>query len=358
MKLCWDNLENIRINSRGNFKDIVSRNIYYYHESCKNCNEPFLDQKKNSALFCSKKCSTNGKYHPNYGKTLPLITRKRMSESRMGHITTEETKKKLSKANKGKKLSEETKQKLRVLALKENLSEETIRKRKEALKHRKPISEETRKKLSKSSSGRRHTEEAKRKISESHKGKNSYNWNGYTYKNIPTYDIYAPQLEWCEEVRRSPKDGNILEVKCTNCGKWYVPKRYSVNCRIQSLKGNYKGENRLYCSKACKKACPIYHKTPETLMKEDAVRAGKLKWLELGREVQAELRQMVLERDNHTCRKCGTTESLHCHHIKPVAIEPIESADIDNCITLCEVCHKEAHKNDGCRYGQLRMETC
>ena len=93
-------------------------------------------------------------------------------------------------------------------------------------------------------------------------------------------------------------------------------------------------------------------------MKEDAIRAGRLPWLELGREVQPELRQMVLERDGHKCVNCNKTNNLHCHHIMPVAIEPLLSADIDNCITLCIECHKEAHTKDGCRYGQLHMKEC
>lgn len=93
-------------------------------------------------------------------------------------------------------------------------------------------------------------------------------------------------------------------------------------------------------------------------MKNDAVRAGRLKWLELNREVQPELRQMVLKRDEYKCVKCGSTESLHCHHIIPVVIEPLESADIDNCITLCYNCHKEVHKLPGCRYNEIQIEEC
>jgi 5-methylcytosine-specific restriction endonuclease McrA len=51
---------------------------------------------------------------------------------------------------------------------------------------------------------------------------------------------------------------------------------------------------------------------------------------------------MVFERDNYKCVKCGEEKPLHCHHIDPVKGNPIESADIDNCITLCKKCHKKA----------------
>jgi 5-methylcytosine-specific restriction endonuclease McrA len=190
------------------------------------------------------------------------------------------------------------------------------------------------------------------------KEEKSSNWKGgVTKKNIPLYDTYAHQIDWCEEVRRNADDPNVLEVKCTHCGKWYVPKLYDVKNRIRCLNGNENSnyEGKFYCSTSCKSVCPVYNKTPQVLMKEDAVRAGRLKWIKMSREVQHELREMVLARDNHTCRKCGATDKpLHCHHIEPVAVNPIESADMDNCITLCTDCHKEAHSKDGCRYGQLR----
>ena len=75
------------------------------------------------------------------------------------------------------------------------------------------------------------------------------------------------------------------------------------------------------------------------------------------REVQPELRQMVLERDGWTCQRCEETEvELHCHHITGILQNPIESADMDNCITLCKKCHKEVHKKDGCKYIELRCK--
>ena len=72
---------------------------------------------------------------------------------------------------------------------------------------------------------------------------------------------------------------------------------------------------------------------------------------------------MVFKRDNWTCMNpdCNKSKSefpeleLHCHHIDPVINNPIESADIDNCITLCKECHINAHKKTpGCGYAELR----
>jgi hypothetical protein len=192
-------------------------------------------------------------------------------------------------------------------------------------------------------------------------GNKNNNWKGgVTNSKLPLYNTYAHQLEWAEEVRRYPNNNEVLEVKCFKCGKWFTPNRNVISNRLQYLKGNedYHGMFNFYCSNTCKNSCSIYGKTPETLMREDAIRAGRLRWLELNREVQPELRQMVLERDNYECVKCGSDGPLHCHHILPVAIEPMESADIDNCITLCQKCHKEVHKLPGCSYNEIRIEVC
>jgi len=58
-----------------------------------------------------------------------------------------------------------------------------------------------------------------------------------------------------------------------------------------------------------------------------------------------------------SCAKRGKTideVQIHCHHITGVKQNPIESADIDNCITLCKNCHKEVHQQDGCKYYELK----
>ena len=146
-----------------------------------------------------------------------------------------------------------------------------------------------------------------------------------------------------ENVRKD-KDGNLL-VKCKYCNKWFTPTNESV---LRYLRFD-DGTNNLYCSEACKKSCPSYGvKKYERGFRRNT-----------SREVQPELRKLVLERDNWTCQRCGKSKNddielvLHCHHIEPVKRNPVESADIDNCITLCKECHKEVHRIKGCRYTDL-----
>lgn len=215
-------------------------------------------------------------------------------------------------------------------------------------------SEESRKKMSVSRTGEKnhgfgkhHTQEHNRKIGDAQRAEKGSNWKGgVTKKNIPLFNTFAPKLSWCEATRRDPEDNNILQVKCTYCGKWYMPTLDSVRGRIKSANGKMRGDSRLYCSNECKKLCPIYRRVKYS---------GEEKHVNYpSREVQAQLRQMVFERDNWTCIKCNNTKALHCHHKEGIYWEPLESADINMCVTLCKDCHKEVHKQDGCEYKDFQ----
>jgi len=51
----------------------------------------------------------------------------------------------------------------------------------------------------------------------------------------------------------------------------------------------------------------------------------------------------------------NTTRIMHAHHIDPEKCNPIESADYDNGICLCIVCHQFMHTElSGCKYSDLR----
>ena len=68
---------------------------------------------------------------------------------------------------------------------------------------------------------------------------------------------------------------------------------------------------------------------------------------------------MVLARDNYQCQICEKSldeAEFHCHHITGIKQNPIESADVDNCITLCKEHHKFVHSKKGCNYYNLRCK--
>lgn len=205
--------------------------------------------------------------------------------------------------------------------------------------------------------GKKFSKEWKNKLSVAAKHRFSDNDNNPNYKGgveklgLPLFDTFSPQIDFADNTKFINVDGlKLLQVKCIYCGQWFTPTITNVRNRIAALNrdvsGRTFGEGRFYCSDHCKKACPTfrmrkYHK---------GFKKG------LSREVQPELRKMVFERDSYTCQHCGEIAKdvqINCRHIYPVAIEPIESADIDNCITLCVECHKKAHKLDGCNYHEL-----
>jgi len=306
-------------------------------------------------------------------------TKRKISESRKGKCCgedninygkerSEEVKKKISDTKTGTKLSEETKRKMSELRQGEKApmfgkkhSDETKRKISEAKKGKysgennpnfgKKHSDETKRKISKIHKGKIISEETKKKIMHTKTGISSV-----ISKLSAPYSTYAHQLEIYEEIRRTEE--GYLEIRCTYCGKWFMPKIDSIRTRIKAINGTTQGESRLYCSQGCKKQCPIYNRTPEQLMKEDTIRAGRILPEELNREVQPDLRWLVLARDNYTCQICGSKHNLHCHHFEGTWMNQLQSADVDMCITLCKKCHLRVHSQPGCTYYDLRRKYC
>jgi 5-methylcytosine-specific restriction endonuclease McrA len=164
------------------------------------------------------------------------------------------------------------------------------------------------------------------------------------------YDVYQQQLEpYGVECRRNEEDQNILEVKCMYCDRLYKPSKQLIKNKIKTINGQRSGESNLYCSDECKRVCPTYHryKYPKDFK------------INTSREVQPELRKLVLKRDNYTCQKCNTTNTeLHCHHYEGIEVNPVESADIDQCITLCKQCHNNIHKKDKCGIKDYKRGKC
>lgn len=179
-------------------------------------------------------------------------------------------------------------------------------------------------------------------------------YKGIIKNNIPLYDTYAYQIDWCEEVRRDPIDNDLLQVKCfySDCRKWHTPKLTDVKRRIMALNDNITGEQHFYCSDECKKLCPIFWKVN--------YQAGHPKSQDNYRPYQKEWSDMVLEAANYKCEICGSNENLIAHHIKPVKTHPHLQADVDNGVCLCRECNsKYGHpKGTECSTGNLAKLVC
>lgn len=185
-------------------------------------------------------------------------------------------------------------------------------------------------------------------MAENRLNSNHHNWTGGKFA---LYKDFCGKLSPYNAVSSLESAGQLLlAVNCAYCGSIFTPTSAMVRRRLYALEGKASGEQNFYCSKSCKQACPTYSqkKYPKNYI------------YGLAREVQPELRQLVFARDSYTCQICGaasTKASLHCHHILPVSFNPIESADLDVCICLCDSCHKYVHTLPGCTYSDLRCKN-
>ncbi|MAH50590.1 hypothetical protein CMI37_32520 [Candidatus Pacearchaeota archaeon] len=73
-------------------------------------------------------------------------------------------------------------------------------------------------------------------------------------------------------------------------------------------------------------------------------------------------KQEILRRDNYKCQHCEfnrnedyyLTKQLEVHHIIYVTQNRSLQFDKENCITLCEDCHKIVHSKDKHKFGRIK----
>jgi uncharacterized OB-fold protein len=260
----WDKLEELGFKYNKKNDNYRNGNKTYYKKVCKKCGELYLGSKKN--IYCSLSCINKGRKHTEEEK-------KKVSDTLKGKPWTKEHLENLSNANKNRIWTEEERRKVGETNRGKVLSDETKKKISDAKKGSK-FSEEVKKGMSIRNRGegnpmfgKKHSDIIKEKISKRLLELSG----GYCNKSVPTYDTYAPQIEWAEEVRRNQDDPNILEVKCFKCGEWFVPTLINVRNRVQYLKDMRSSENRFYCSDNCKNSCSIFGKSPEQIIKQDII---------------------------------------------------------------------------------------
>ena len=250
MKICWDFLEGLSINGKGNFRK--GNTIYYYVDECEQCGDPFLSEKRFGTLskYCGNRCERIGKKHT-------VKTRQKITKSKLGQGHTTETRLKMSKYRTGKNLSTET----------------------------------------------------KRRIAETKFGKNNPNYKGGVMKlDIALYDTYAHQLNQfgIEEVRYFMVLVNgvvykTLQVRCHNsdCRGWFRPLLSQVQCRLRVINGKVGGGGDFYCSEECKETCSTYGQ--KTWQKNH----NPNKPIKPYTQEEYDLyRKTVMERENYKCDLC------------------------------------------------------
>jgi len=69
MKICWDNLENLRLTKNGNFR---KGTLTYEVRMCETCKDDFLAIKCRKDRYCDKSCANTKEHNPLYGKNLSI----------------------------------------------------------------------------------------------------------------------------------------------------------------------------------------------------------------------------------------------------------------------------------------------
>ena len=155
---------------------------------------------------------------------------KRISESKIGHITTEETKEKIRISSKGRKAWNK--------GIKQ--TEEIIEKRAQKLRGRK-FTKEHREKIGKGNKGKKRTEEQKKNYSEINKGENNPNW-----QNGKSFEEYG--IEFNKELKQSILERDNYTCQYPGCNE--VHKRINVH-HIDYNKQNNNPENLITLGTSC-----------------------------------------------------------------------------------------------------------
>jgi len=176
-----------------------------------------------------------------------------------------------------------------------------------------------------------------------------------------------PLLVKVEELKEGPNGEILAHCKNSNCknskenGGYFEPKLYQLNWRKQGIDKN--DTAYLYCCEECKKACPLFNRSPNqlhNLINENKETSYTQAELSTWRE-EVFLRQRIeYDIDYNFCEHCQSKEKLHAHHIQPIKLYPGYALDPDNGIIFCEDCHYEIGHETGteCSTGNLASKIC
>ena len=126
---------------------------------------------------------------------------------------------------------------------------------------------------------------------------------------------------------------NIELAECRNCSNKEYRTKIEENSFYKQKKSTYNRKNPV-----------ISGKNAQSLTKEQQKKIkmhNKSKKLTVTKDTY----NCVIERDNYSCRLCGSTNWLQLHHILYRSQRKDLINDVDNCIMLCSDCHRLVHSN-------------
>ena len=166
------------------------------------------------------------------------------------------------------------------------------------------------------------------------------------------YNTYANKLT-IEEEPILAEDGISLKVKCRYCKNYFMPLNGAVIRRIQTINGDFSGENNLYCSQKCKDLCSVYGTNTNSYL---VINDNKdLPYTQSELNIWAET--VKTNNKSGLCEVCGINIATDAHHELPKKTHPQYALDITNGIAVCEECHNKLHTG-ACSTGRLANMPC
>ena len=111
------------------------------------------------------------------------------------------------------------------------------------------------------------------------------------------------------------------------------------------LKSEIQLSNCNGCTSKEYKKCTIKSKNSALIEKKEYKKPTKSHKSKKRITVSKQTYNSVIQRDNYSCRLCGSTNWLELHHILYRSQRKDLINDINNCIMLCSNCHKLVHNN-------------
>lgn len=228
------------------------------------------------------------------------------------------------------------------------------------------------------------------------KGKKTVKCN-YCNKDIVRYPSEILDKNYCSKtcLKSFIKENHQTTVKCNICGKEFVRQKShadkvlnnycSYECSAKGFSKNHTGENHpgflntytecAYCHKEIYRKRAVLKKNKNSFCSSgcknkwesenlsginshhynenitDAERVRGRKYYEY-----RQWRIRVYERDEYTCQICGFDNGgiLNAHHLNGYNWDKKNRTNVDNAVTLCELCHSNFHNIYG--YGNNTKE--
>jgi hypothetical protein len=134
--------------------------------------------------------------------------------------------------------------------------------------------------------------------------------------------------KYCSRACRDEAQRTRVELTCRQCGSTFRRKAYMQD---------WSQDRGPFCGFACYGEWQKQHTAgaANPNFRPTSPRRGSGQW--------ERNRLAVLDRDRHTCQKCGSTHRLHVHHLREWDQNDPSTHELDNLLTVCATCHRRLH---------------